>query len=147
MSSKPQLMTPDQFPTQITEKLRYGDTDRQGHINNAVYSTLCESGRVGFLYDPKQPFLQPGAQYVIAQLKINFIEEMNWPGDVIIGTGVTKVGRSSVCLLQGIFLNGICMATSENVLVLMDEKTRKSTPLFEETIDALKALNLINITL
>jgi acyl-CoA thioesterase FadM len=39
------------------------------------------------------------------------------------------------------------MATSENVLVLMDEKTRKSTPLYEETIDALKALNVINITL
>ena len=31
------------------EKLRYGDTDRQGHVNNAVYSTFLETGRVEML--------------------------------------------------------------------------------------------------
>jgi acyl-CoA thioester hydrolase len=126
--------------------LRYCDTDRQGHINNAVYSTLCESGRVEFLYDSTQPFIQIGTQFVIVKLGINFIEEMNWPGEVIVGSGVSSVGRSSFNLLQGIFLSGKCMATSESIIVLLDEKKRKSTPLSQATKDALISLIVVNPT-
>jgi acyl-CoA thioester hydrolase len=144
MSGKPKLMTLDQYPTHITEKLRYCDTDRQGHINNAVYSTLCESGRVGFLYDASQPFIQKGTQFVIAKLEINFIKEMNWPGNVIIGSGVSQVGRSSFSLIQGIFLGANCMATSTSVIVLLDEKKRKSTPLSQVTKDALTAMIVVH---
>jgi acyl-CoA thioester hydrolase len=144
MSSKPKTMTLDQYPKRITEKLRYCDTDRQGHINNAVYSTLCESGRVGFLYDEAQPFVQIGTQFVIVKLEINFIEEMNWPGDVIIGSGVSRIGRSSFSLVQGIFRGNNCMATSDSVIVLLDEKKRKSTPLSQVTVDALMSLIVVN---
>ena len=146
MSRKPKLMTLDQYPMHITEKLRYCDTDRQGHINNAVYSTLCESGRVEFLYDKGQPFIQTGTQFVIAKLEVNFIEEMNWPGNVIVGSGVSQVGRSSFSLIQGIFLGGKCMTTSTSVIVLLDEKKRKSTPLSQITMDALMSLIVVNPT-
>jgi acyl-CoA thioester hydrolase len=144
MNSKPTLMTMDQYPEHTTEKLRYCDTDRQGHINNAVYSTLCESGRVGFLYDSAKPFIQTGTQFVIVKLEINFIQEINWPGDVIIGSGVSRIGRSSFSLLQGIFLGANCMATCYSVIVLVDEKTRKSTPLSQVTIDSLMPLIVVN---
>ena len=139
-------MTLDQYPKRATEKLRYCDTDRQGHINNAVYSTLCESGRVEFLYDSTQPFIQIGTQFVIVKLGINFIEEMNWPGEVIVGSGVSSVGRSSFNMLQGIFLSGNCMATSESVIVLLDEKKRKSTPLSQATKDALISMIIVSQT-
>jgi hypothetical protein len=36
------------YAFQAYDKLRYGDTDRQGHINNAVFTTLLETGRVEF---------------------------------------------------------------------------------------------------
>ena len=45
------------------DKLRYGDTDRQGHINNAVFATFCETGRVMFLYDEKLNLAGPGANF------------------------------------------------------------------------------------
>jgi hypothetical protein len=45
----------DQFPSRTYEKLRYADTDRQGHINNAVFATMLETGRVEVLYNPSQP--------------------------------------------------------------------------------------------
>jgi len=32
-----------------TDRLRFSDLDRQDHVNNAVFSTLFESGRVGVL--------------------------------------------------------------------------------------------------
>ena len=37
----------DQFPLRTRDKLRYADTDRQGHVNNAVFATFLETGRGG----------------------------------------------------------------------------------------------------
>ena len=43
--------TLEQFPIRTYDKLRYADTDRQGHVNNAVFSTFLETGRVELIYD------------------------------------------------------------------------------------------------
>ncbi|WP_343068673.1 hypothetical protein [Kaustia mangrovi] len=43
----------DDFPLRTSDKLRYADTDRQGHVNNAVFATFMETGRVAFLHDPQ----------------------------------------------------------------------------------------------
>ncbi len=142
MTIKNTLPELHQFPVQMTEKLLFGDTDRLGHINNAVFATLCESGRVAFLYDPERPLLVEGTQFVIAKLTINFIAEMNWPADVVVGTAVVRVGTTSFGLVQGLFIEGEVVATSDSVLVLMDEKTRKSTPLTEEMRTGLESLKL-----
>ncbi len=131
------------FPSRTREKLRYGDTDRQGHINNAVFATLFESGRVSFLYDPARPLYPDGAQFVIAKLTITFAGELNWPGEVEIGTGVSRLGRSSFTLVQGLFKDGQAVASAESVMVLMDETTRRSTPLPTATQDALSQLMLV----
>ena len=40
----------DDFVALSREKLRYSDTDRQGHVNNAVFSTFLETGRVELLF-------------------------------------------------------------------------------------------------
>lgn len=135
-------MTLEQFPVTATEKLRFGDTDRLGHINNAVFSTLCESGRVAFLYDADRPLLTKGTQFVIAKLTINFLTEMNWPADVNIGTAVARIGNSSFELVQGLFIDDVCVASSDSVLVLMDEQTRRSTPLSDQARSVLQELSV-----
>ncbi|UCF22768.1 MAG: acyl-CoA thioesterase, partial [Ralstonia sp.] len=61
----------DDFPMQTADKLRYGDTDRQGHVNNAVFATFLESGRVELIYNADDPLAAPGAQFVIAQLVLD----------------------------------------------------------------------------
>ena len=45
----------DQFPLHSFDKLRYADTDRQGHVNNATFATFLETGRVEFLYNDEAP--------------------------------------------------------------------------------------------
>ena len=119
----------EDFPFQTFDKVRYADTDRQGHVNNAVFSTFMETGRVEFLYDPQNPLVAEGASFVIANLTLNFLSEIHWPGRVDIGTGVVKIGRSSVTLLQGLFQDGRRVATAETVVVQVDEQTRRSYPL------------------
>jgi acyl-CoA thioester hydrolase len=121
-----------------TETIRYADTDRQGHVNNAIFATFFESGRVAFLYDPEKPLAPNGSSFVIARLVLDFRAEIHWPGSVAIGTRVASIGRSSFTLAQGIFQKERCVATAETVIVLMDETTRKSTPLTEEIVEKLQ---------
>jgi acyl-CoA thioester hydrolase len=35
----------EDFPHQTFEKVRYGDTDAQGHVNNAIFPEYLETGR------------------------------------------------------------------------------------------------------
>lgn len=116
------------FPFQSYDKVRYADTDRQGHINNANFSTFLETGRVEFLYDGEKGLALENASFVIAGLQLSFVSEAHWPGQIDIGTAVKKIGNSSVTLSQALFQNERCVATAETVIVQMDETTRRSKP-------------------
>lgn len=121
-----------EFPLHSHDKLRYADTDRQGHVNNAIFSTLLETGRVEFLHDGARRIPDPNTAFVIARLEIDFLGEMQWPGQVTIGTTVDSIGRSSLKLRQAIFQENRCVAQARSVIVLMDERSRLSTPFSEE---------------
>lgn len=122
------------------DKVRYGDTDRQGHVNNAVFATFLETGRVEVLYDPEEPLADEGASFVIARLALDFRAEIHWPGEVEIGTRIQHVGRSSITLEQALFQGETCVATAETVIVQMDDSTRRSRPLRAETVERLRGL-------
>jgi acyl-CoA thioester hydrolase len=131
----------DAYPLRTVDTIRYADTDRQGHVNNAVFATFFESGRVAFLYNPEQPLAPAGAAFVIARLVIDFRAEITWPGRIDIGTKLARIGRSSFSLVQGLFQNGSCAATAQTVIVMMDEATRRSRPLPDETMRLLRSLS------
>jgi acyl-CoA thioester hydrolase len=128
------------YPLKTYDKIRYGDTDRQGHVNNAGFATFLESGLVEILYDAGNPLADPGCAFVIAQLVLNFRAEVRWPGSVEIGTRVASVGRSSIRMEQALFQDGRCVATAETAIVQMDEITRRSSPLSAGAVARLSAL-------
>lgn len=117
------------FPLKSYDKIRYADTDRQGHVNNAVFSTFFETGRVEMLYDSNQNRIPENTSYVIASITLDYIAEVTWPGKVEIGTGVLKIGNSSIRLFQRLFQNNICVAQAETVIVRVDDNTGRSKPL------------------
>lgn len=131
----------DDFPARSRDKLRYGDTDRQGHVNNAVFSTLLETGRVELLYPGDGTTMSDeGAAWVIVRIELDLVGEITWPGSVDIGTRVAKVGRSSVTMQQGLFQDGRAVARATTVIVQMDDETRGSRPLSEELAERFRAL-------
>lgn len=126
MTDQPRL---EDFTFRTYDKLRYGDTDRQGHVNNAVFSTFLESGRVDLIEG--RTWRDDTASFVIARLEMNYIAEVLWPGTVDIGTSVKKIGRSSLSLTQAVFQSGRLVATADTVMVYVDNITHRSTPLPE----------------
>lgn len=119
------------YPARVVQTLRYNDHDDAGHVNNAVYATFFEAGRVPLLYDPAHNMPPDGCHFSIVRITIDFLAEMTWPGEVTIGTGVTRIGNSSVGLRQGVFKDGTCHATAESIVVLTNSTTRRSQPLPE----------------
>lgn len=127
------------FPAQTFDKLRYSDTDRQGHINNAVFTTFLETGRVEVLLAGKGAQVLPvGSAFVIVKLSMEFRAEVHWPGRVDIGTRVKALGRSSVTFEQALFQEGKLVGAAETVIVQMNEVTRRSEPLSPEVVTHLK---------
>jgi acyl-CoA thioester hydrolase len=128
-STEPSL---SDFPFHARDKLRYGDTDRQGHVNNAVFATFLETGRVDMLIDGGVDLMGPNGAFVLARLVLDYRREVNWPGEVVIGTRVLAIGRSSLRLAQAVFQNGACAASGETTIVLTDVTTRRSKPFSDE---------------
>ena len=128
------------YPLRSFEKLRYADTDRQGHVNNAVFSTMLETGRAEFLLAPEQPFHEAGCAFVIARLQVDYLGEITWPGRVEIGTRIQSIGKSSMTLDQGLFQDGRPVAIAQTVIVQMNENTRRSQALSEDAVQRLKKL-------
>jgi acyl-CoA thioester hydrolase len=140
MTSRTATPSAGEFPVWTVEKLRFADTDRNGHITNSVFAVCCQNARMELLCDPKRVPIPRNTHFVIARLVLDFRAEMHWPGSVEIGTRVERVGRSSVTLAQGLFTNGRCVATAESIATLMDLATRRSTPLPQDTVQALWAM-------
>lgn len=132
------------FPVRTSEKLRFADTDRQGHITNTVFAVCCQNARMELLCDPTRVPIPRNTQFVIAKLVLEFRAEMHWPGTVEVGTRIGRIGRSSVSLAQALFMNERCVAAAESVVALMDMTTRRSALLPEETADALRAISRPN---
>ena len=133
---------PEQFPGQTRDMIRFGDLDPQGHVNNTVFATYFETGRVMLLREPRNMLNPPGATSVLAQLDIRFLREMHWPGEVTVGTATIRIGRSSYTFLQAIFQDGQCAATANATMVMIDATTRKARPLPEDVVARLEQLRL-----
>jgi acyl-CoA thioester hydrolase len=128
----------EDFPGRVTENIRYGDLDPQNHVNNAVFSTFFETGRVNLFRDPVKGLLVAGANFVLARSEIDFLRELKWPGSIEIGTGIAAIGRSSYTVAQAIFREGQCAAMGRATIVLIDNESRRPRPLSEEAIARLK---------
>tara|TARA_Y100000588_G_C13866397_1_gene758433 strand:- start:101 stop:544 length:444 start_codon:yes stop_codon:yes gene_type:complete len=121
-----------EFPLLSSDKLRYADTDRQGHINNALFSTFLETGRVEllqhlYLIKDSSPF-----SFVIASLQLDFMRQLYWPGQVHIATGIFKLGRSSIHLHQALFQDQQCVARANTVIVQIENIGGKAVPFSED---------------
>lgn len=116
-------MTRDQFRFWKKIEVRWGDMDAQGHVNNTVYFTYCESTRVELLrkigFRGKQADSECGPTLVHASC--DFKKQVVFPATIDVGVRVEKIGQRSIRLVYGIFLHGtdqlVASAVSVNAWV------------------------------
>jgi acyl-CoA thioester hydrolase len=131
LDSAPRL---EDFPYRLSDNVRFADLDPNQHVNNAVYATYFETGRVTLMKDRGYGLMPPGLAWIMVRLDIHFRAELRWPGTIEMGLGVAKFGRTSVTFDQVVFSEGKCVASAQSVTVLIDEVSRKPTPLTREIV-------------
>jgi len=138
--SRPKKPAPqlEHYPHRERDIVRFGDLDAQGHVNNAVFATYFETGRVAMFRDPDLGIGVENATYVLARQEIDFLRELHWPGEVVIGTGLAELGRSSFVMVQAAFSGNDCVAAGRATLVMLDATTRRPRPLPPEAIARLE---------
>jgi acyl-CoA thioester hydrolase len=131
LDSTPHL---EDFPYRLTDNVRFADLDPNQHVNNAVYATYFETGRVTLMKDRSYGLMPPGLAWIMVRLDIHFRAELRWPGTIEMGLGVSKFGKTSVTFDQVVFSQDRCVASAQSVTVLIEEARRKPTPLTPEII-------------
>jgi acyl-CoA thioester hydrolase len=126
------------YPHQVTEIVRYGDLDPQGHVNNAVFATYFESGRVAMFRSRDLGIGVPNANFALARQEIDFLRELHWQDTVVVATAVIALGRTSFTLTQALFHGEHCAATGRAVMVTLDNTTRKPRPVPPEIVAQLE---------
>jgi acyl-CoA thioester hydrolase len=129
LNANPEL---EDFPYRLTDNVRFADLDPNQHVNNAVYATYFETGRVTLMKDPSFGLMPSGLAWIMVRLDIHFRAELKWPGLIEMGLGVSKFGRTSVTFDQVVFSQGRCVASSQSVSVLIDDISRRPVPLTDE---------------
>ena len=126
----------EDFPYRVTDNVRYADLDPNQHVNNAVYASYFETGRVTLMKDRSRGLMPDGLSWLMVRLDMHFHAELRWPGGIEMGLGLVKFGRTSVTFDQVVFSNGKCVASAQSVSVLIDEVSHKPMPLTAEIVAA-----------
>lgn len=97
--------SPALFPHWTEIDVRFRDLDPLNHVNNAVFNSYFEEARICFMGDTpgfKNQF-EEGKSFVLAKTTIEYRSPVTYPGRLLIGTGISELGNSSITGIQVIF--------------------------------------------
>lgn len=106
--------------------IRYSDQDAMGHVNNVAYAAFFEAGRFGLFRKMLGEVREDRDGFVLASVKIDYLQEMHFPADVEVGGCMLRLGNRSLTTGYGAFVGDTCYATCVSVNVFFDVKTRMS---------------------
>ena len=117
-------------------KVRYGDIDPQGHVNNAGFMTFMEAARVSYLqelglWDGKS-FLEIGI--ILARVELDYKAPILMTDAVEVGIRISRLGKKSLdmeYLIQEPNTEKI-FAEGKTVQVAYDYQGGKTIPLSED---------------
>ncbi|GAA6140670.1 acyl-CoA thioesterase [Hydrogenophaga sp. 5NK40-0174] len=75
--------------------IRWGDMDAMGHVNNTIYFRYMEIARLDWFFGMGLPVDPKGEGPVIVNAFCNFIQQLEFPGDVLVKTYLGAMGKTS----------------------------------------------------
>lgn len=135
----------DDYPARQLITTRWADQDAYGHVNNVIYFSYVDTAVNSYLMEATGlDTRELEAIGVVVEAQCKFRRELHYPGDVVVGIGVTRVGNSSITYELGIFQGDeqAPAAIAKFVHVYVDHATRKSTPIPDQIREAVEKLVL-----
>ena len=124
------------------QKLRWGDMDMLGHVNNIVYFRYMEQARIEWIYA-----MAGGQGYdgghgpVIVNASCNFIVPLVYPADVAVRMSIGDPGRTSIGSYYDLMVGEKRYADGAARMVWTDRATGRPVPLPTRVLALLRPSN------
>jgi acyl-CoA thioester hydrolase len=123
------------LPVTVRLPIQWGDMDALGHVNNARYFTWFESARIAlFARVGLEVTGAPAEGPILARTHCEFLAPLHWPGEVVVGTGITRLGTKSFTMLYELTRTDTpdrLAARGEGVVVMLDYRRGETVPISE----------------
>lgn len=104
-------------------QVRFSDTDALGHVNNAIFATWAELGRLEFLHSLGGTV----RSLILASLTIEFRRQVMFDEPVSVESWIPRIGNSSFGLDQIIYAGGEVVAEITSTIVHFDYSINKAS--------------------
>jgi acyl-CoA thioesterase FadM len=113
-------LDPQIYPYTIDIQARFADIDPQWHLNNVRIAEFYQEARISFNFALSKEFnleRDRERRVLVARQSIDYLGEVEWPGVLTVGIGVSHVGGSSFSFGLAMFQASRCVGVSDAVLV------------------------------
>jgi acyl-CoA thioester hydrolase len=94
-------LTEEVFKHSLPIQIRFNDIDAIGHINNNIYFSYFDLGKVSYFEDLRASCVSwIEGIVVLAHLDVDFLSPIYYKEPLVVDTKVIKVGHKSITLLQ-----------------------------------------------
>jgi acyl-CoA thioester hydrolase len=127
-------------------QVRFSDTDALGHVNNAVYLSYLESGRVDYLRELLGAKKIEDLGVIIARVEIDYKSPAFHHETLRVGCRVEEIGGSSIRMDYRIEdkATGRLVALAKSVLVAYDYAAARVVRVREEWREKMEAFDGIS---
>ncbi|MDK2841739.1 MAG: acyl-CoA thioester hydrolase [Anaerophaga sp.] len=123
-------------------RVRYGETDQMGIVNNAVYSRYFEVGRTELFRNLGLPYSkieQEGILLPLSELHIKYHHPAVYDEELTIETYVEEFPTARIRFKYNIYNEtGKLLVTGETVLAFLNSQTRRPTRIPQYLVDIIK---------
>lgn len=133
------------FTHKTTVKVRFHEVDMLGVCNNAVYINYFEHARLEYVKEagliPEGGIFSDGKLFFMVRNEINYRGHSFYDDELAVYSKVTYIKNSSFGYDHIVIRkkSGEAIVDGKGVVVFVDPKTRKSTPITEDIIKKIKA--------
>lgn len=122
----------EKFKSSLPIQIRFNDIDALGHINNNIYLSYFDLGKIEYFENLKSSYVSwTDGIIVVARLEVDFIQPVFYKESIAVDSKILKVGNKSAVFLQHVrntLTNEVkCKCTS--VIVAYNPKTMVSMPI------------------
>ena len=123
------------YPVSIRVPVAWGEMDAFRHVNNVVYSRWLESARIAYFraIGLLERMEQEGVGPIVGRLAIDFRRPVTFPDTVRVDATVLRIGNRSFTMGSRVVSadQRAEVATGEYVIVLLDYRSQRTTPVDE----------------
>jgi acyl-CoA thioester hydrolase len=116
---------------EIQVKVRFGETDALGHINNTSYFIYLEEARIRFIEELGYDMNTDEWNFILASTKCDFVSQGYFNQTLLIKTYVSKIGTKSFQIEHDIIdmKTDQLIAKGNAIMVCFDFEKQQSEPL------------------